>query len=219
MHNLFLNYYDNPSGKYLEGLGFSTCQSLFFKFQRYKYQSYLLLKILFKTCNLHIQNHCKLHCACVRTCTCTHTHAFTRVHMHVHMRGYVHVWEAVGQPLVSVLGTPSTYGPASGISPQDSILLVLEIQFFLAGNSQIHLGWAMSLRDPPISTFPCCGYKCLLLHLSSCTDVRDGTQIFMPTCTSPTDLSPHTNAHSFCNLHRILHSLTTQRLVLREQVQ
>lgn len=125
----------------------------------------------------------------------------------------------MGQPRVSVLRTQSTYVPALGISFQDSILLVFEIQFFLAGNSQIHLGWAMSLRDPPISTFPCCGYKCLLLHLSSCTDVRDGTQVFMPTCTSPTDLSPHTNAHSFCNLHRILHSLTTQRLVLREQVQ
>lgn len=52
--------------------------------------------------------HCKLYCACVHTYTCTHVYAFMRVHMQVHMLGYVHVWEAVGQPRVSVLRTPSS---------------------------------------------------------------------------------------------------------------
>lgn len=64
-------------------------------------------------------------CVCERVCTRTDT--FTRVHMQVHMLGYVHVWGG--------------YGPASGISPQDSIHLVLESQFFLPGNSQIQRGW------------------------------------------------------------------------------
>lgn len=143
-------------------------------------------------------------------CVCAHIHLHTCVCVHASAYAGTHAW------ICACLGG---CGPASGISSQDSILLVFETQFFLAGNSQIHLGWAMSRRHPPISTFPCCGYKCLLLHLSSCTDVRDGTQVFMLTCTPPTDLSPHTNAHSSYNLHRVLHSLTTQRLVLREQVQ
>lgn len=143
-------------------------------------------------------------CVCVHTYTCTHAQRSCKC--------------TCSYTCLDMCMSGSC-GPASGISAQDSILLVFETQFFLTGNSQIQLGWVMSRRDPPISTFPCCGYKCLLLHLSSCTDVRGGTRVFMLTCTPPTDLSPHTTAHPSYNLHRVLHSLTTQRLVLREQVQ
>lgn len=118
---------------------------LIFKFQRYKYQSYLLHKNFIQNLQLPYLKpgwdyHCKLHCACVSVCACTQTRShectcrYTCLDMC--MSG-----EAMGQPRLSVLRTPSTYGPASGISPQDSIHLVLESQFFLAGNSQIQLGW------------------------------------------------------------------------------
>lgn len=157
MHNIFLNYYDNPSGKYLEALGFSTCQLLIFKFQRYKYQSYLLHKNFIQNLQLPYLKpgwdyHCKLHCACVSVCA----RARTRSHectcrytcLDMCMSG-----KAMGQPQVSVLRTPSTLFQSRSFS-------------WLETHRFSEAGWGMSPRDPPISTFPCCGSKCLLLHLS-----------------------------------------------------
>lgn len=128
-----------------------------------------------------------LYAKCV--CVCTHTLAYMRS-VHASAHAVTHAW------ICACLGG---CGPASGISAQDSILLVFETQFFLAGNSQIQLGWAMSRRDPPVSIVPCCGYKCLLLRLSSCMDVRVGLGF---SC-------PHAVHRLICLLTPVLTLLTT----------